>query len=426
MAGRCPLCGQPLPAAISHANLQDRLHKLTSPALAAEKRRLKDEFEAHLIADREMARQRAERRVEQDLRAARERAQRAEEKKEQEVRRLKRTYSERLARESKSAKREAQNEVRKQLLEAEKRATDAEDQRQDAEDQRQKEVARVRREMATRVDKESKAKMEKFLEERRKEKLRDEGEKERLRRDVDDLRRKLENQSGEQLGAEAELDLLTELRRAFPGDKVDPVGRGIKGADIVHEVRESGRIVGQIVYESKNTSGWNKAFIAQAKKYQTQYETPHVIIVTRVLPPKQKGLCVVRGIPIIQKHMAVPLVTVIREGIIEIARLRLSGRSRDEKSQELYQYIVGDRFGTRFREIADGISSLREQQRKERTWHENVWETEKKTHERIEGRHREVEAQIRAIVGRGSNGASRKPAAKSEEWAADLINLRHA
>jgi hypothetical protein len=419
MPGRCPLCGQPLPAAISHAKLKDRLHKLTSPALAAEKRRMRDEFEAHLVADREIARQRAERRVEQDLRAARERAQRAEEKKEQEVRRLKKAYSERLVRDSKSARREAQNEARKQLLEAEKRANDAED-------RRQKEVERVRREMASRVEKESKTKMEKFLEERRKEKLRDEGEKERLRRDVDDLRRKLENQSGEQLGAEAELDLLTELRRAFPSDKLDPVGRGVKGADIVHKVRENGKVVGQVIYESKNTSGWNKGFIVQAKKYQTQYETPHVIIVTRVLPPKQKGLCIVKGIPIVQKHMAVPLVTVIREGIVEIGRLRLSGRSRDEKSQELYQYIVGDRFGTRFREIADGISSLREQQRKERTWHENAWETETKTHERIEGRHREVEAQIRAIVGRGSNGASHKLAAKSEEWPDDLINLHHA
>ena len=66
------------------------------------------------------------------------------------------------------------------------------------------------------------------------------------------------------------------------------------------------------------------------------------------------------------------MATIVREGIIEIARLGLSGRSRDEKSQELYNYIVGDKFRTRFREIADGISLLREQQDKERTWHERV------------------------------------------------------
>jgi hypothetical protein len=119
-------------------------------------------------------------------------------------------------------------------------------------------------------------------------------------------------------------------------------------------------------------ASWHASFIAQAKKYQTHYETPHVIVVTRVFPKKQKGLCVLKGIPITEKCAAVSLATIVREGIIEIARLGLSGRSRDEKSQELYNYIVGDKFRTRFREIADGISLLREQQDKERTWHERV------------------------------------------------------
>ena len=112
--------------------------------------------------------------------------------------------------------------------------------------------------------------------------------------------------------------------------------------------------------------------------------------------------------------MAVPLAAVIREGVIDIAKLRLSGKFRDEKSQELFEYIVGDKFCTRFREMAEGVASLREQQQKERTWHENAWQAEAKIHERIENRHREVDAQIRAIVRRGSNGRSSKFAAESE------------
>jgi hypothetical protein len=197
-----------------------------------------------------------------------------------------------------------------------------------------------------------------------------------------------------QLGDEAELDLLKVLRDTFcPNDKVERIGRAVRGADILHHVIDDGKTVGYIVYESKNTGGWNKTFVTQAKKYQTLYNTPHVIIVTRSFPPKQKGFCVDKGIAIIEKRAAVALAKIIREGIIEIARLRLSGRSRDAKSYELYEYIVGDRFRTRFRDISDCVSSLREQQKKERTWHENAWETETKLHEQIDGRHREVEAQ---------------------------------
>jgi hypothetical protein len=406
------------------------LQKLSSPALAAEKKKLRDQFEAHLIANREVARQKAERQVARDLREAQERAQRAEAEKEQGLKRLKKEYSERLDRQSESARREAESRVRKQLLDAEKRAKEADDQRRrgveqarkDTEARLQKEVERAVR-LATH---ENGIAVENLQAAREKDKLRHEADRAKLQGKLDDLSRKLDRQSGEQLGAEAELDLLTELRHNFcPNDKIERIGRGVRGADIVHEVREEGKIVGRIVYESKNTGDWHNSFLGQAKKYQTQYETPHVVVVTRALPSKQKGFCVAKGIPIIEKHMAVPLVTVIREGIIEIARLRLSGKSRDEKSKEVYEYIVGDKFGTRFREIAEGVSSLREQQKKERTWHENAWQAESKTHEQIEGRHREVEAQIRAIVRPGTNGTPYKPTTKSEGWPDDLANAPH-
>jgi len=127
----------------------------------------------------------------------------------------------------------------------------------------------------------------------------------------------------------------------------------VKGADIVHEVMDGSKVVGRIIYESKNTSIWQNGFIAQAKKYQTQYETPHVLIVTRVFPSKRKGLCVVRDIPVVERRTAVALATIIREGVIEIAKLRLSGKFHDEKSQELFEYIVGHKFCTRFREMAE-------------------------------------------------------------------------
>jgi hypothetical protein len=172
-----------------------------------------------------------------------------------------------------------------------------------------------------------------------------------LQGQLDNLSRKLEKQSGEQLGAEAELDLFTELKHAFPGDRIERIGRGVKGADIVHQVMDGTKVAGRIIYESKNTSDWTKSFIAQAKKYQTQYETPHVLIVSRVFPSKEKGLCVVKDIPVVERRTAVALATVIREGVIEIAKLKLSGKFHDEKSQELFEYIVGDKFCTRFREM---------------------------------------------------------------------------
>ncbi len=335
----------------------------------------------------------------------------------------------RLAAETESAKREAERGVKKQLLDAEKRVKNADDRRQREVEQARKEVEnRLEKEVARNVRlsaRENEAKLEKLQAERERDKVRYEANSAKLQGQLDDLSRKLEKQSGEQLGSEAELDLFTELRHAFPDDKIERIGRGVKGADIVHEVMDGTKVVGRIIYESKNTLNWQNGFIAQAKKYQTQYETPHVLIVTRVFPSKEKGLCVVKEIPVVERRTAVALATVIREGVIEIAKLRLSGKFHDEKSQELFEYIVGDKFCTRFREMAENIASLREQQQKARTWHENAWQAESKIHERIEGRHREVDAQIRAIVRGSSRGEKLKVAPGSETWEGAVNGGRH-
>ncbi len=417
MPGECPLCRQPLPEAIDEEELQSRIQKLTSPALAEEKKKLKEEFEAQLVAEREIARQRAERQFQRELREAKERADRAEQDKDREVKRMQKDFTDRIAAEAETAKREAERGVKKQLADTEKRAKDAEDRVEKEIDKARKEVeSRVGKEMSATLrlaTRENEAKLGKLQAERERDKIRHEGELAKTQGKLDDLSRKLEKQTGEQLGAEAELDLFTELLHAFPDDKIERIGRGVTGADIVHHVMDGTKIAGRIVYESKNTLSWQNGFIAQAKKYQTQYETPHVMIVSRVFPSKHKGFCVVKEIPVVEKRVAIALATMIRDGVIELAKLRLSGKFHDEKSQELFEYVIGDKFCTRFREIAESVASLREQQQKARTWHENAWLAEAKIHDRLGNRHREIDAQIRAIVGRGTNGKAMKLAARS-------------
>lgn len=116
--------------------------------------------------------------------------------------------------------------------------------RKEVEDRLEKEVTKSVR-LATR---ENQAKLEKLQTEREREKVRHEADTARVQGKLDDLSRKLEKQSGEQLGAEAELDLFTELRHAFPNDKIERIGRGVKGADIVHQIMDGTKVAGRIVY----------------------------------------------------------------------------------------------------------------------------------------------------------------------------------
>jgi hypothetical protein len=373
MPGRCPLCGQALPHALNSDELKSRIQKLATPALALEKKKLSQEFESRLGKEIEKAGRAAHLQHERELRAATERARIA----------AKRDFDKQLM----SARRDAENRMKRELAQSIK-------------------VKSAQNE----------TKLAKLQSDRERDRLRYEAESARLQGKLDDLSRKLEKQSGEQHGSEGELDLFTNLRQAFPHDRIQRITRGVKGADILHEIVEGTKVVGKVVYESKNTTTWQQSFIAQAKKYQTQYETPNVIVVSRVFPAKQKGFCIVKGIPVVATQMAVPLATVVREGVVEIARLRLSGTQSSEKSHELYDYIVGDKFCTRFREMAECIESLRDFQQKERTWHENVWHTESTIHDRIASRHREVDAHIRTIVRGTPRYEGSKLSSHSEPW----------
>jgi hypothetical protein len=96
--------------------------------------------------------------------------------------------------------------------------------------------------------------------------------------------------------------------------------------------------------------------------------------------------------------MAVALAAILREGIAEIGKLRLSNAARGDKAQELFDYVVSDEFATRFRQIRDNVEALREQQDKERDWHENSWQKQTSLFDQIESRRREVETRIKSIT----------------------------
>jgi hypothetical protein len=374
----CPLCGQPVQK-LDEEELQKRVEKLAFPLIRQEKKVLEQTFENRLEAEKRAIHLAAEKQ-------------------------LKSEYEAKLLQERKAGIAAAEKTFAAKLADAQKKASDAERKFNE-----RIEAARI--DLQRKLEKQNTAtiqqavrtaekRFEKSETEKERERLRFEAEKTRLQDQLSKLSRKLENQSQEDLGEDGERDLAMLLRQAFNGDRIERIGRGVKGADIVHSVMDGARLCGTIIYESKNVSTWNNAFVSQAKKYQTQYETPYVVIVSTVFPNKQKSMCICDGIPVASLRTAVPLATVMRNGILEIAQLKVSDVARDEKSKELFDYVISDKFGTRFREIAESIEGLREQQRKERTWHENAWESRTTLHERLDSRHREISAQIRSITNR--------------------------
>ncbi|MFL6211367.1 MAG: hypothetical protein ACJ74W_21140 [Pyrinomonadaceae bacterium] len=340
MNRRCPLCNQELPPSFDDKRLQAQIKQLAAPEISREARRLADE-------------------------------------------------------QVDEAQRKVELKYRKQLQQA---------QRDVAEANRRKErdIERVRREAEKQakntIAQQSHARLERLQHDHEQERARHNRETEQLRRKFEEVSRKLEKQTSEQLGSQAEVNLFAELRAAFPGDHIEQVHRGAKGADIIHDVMDGSKQLGRIVYESKNGSTWQNGFVTNAKQYQTRYNTPYVLIVTRTFPRGERGLCTRKDIPIIEPRMACSLAAILRDGIAEIGNMRLSNTARNGKAQELFNYVLSDDFTTRFRQIRESVQELREQQNRERDWHENVWQAQARLHNQIDSRRRDIEEQIKTIT----------------------------
>lgn len=223
-------------------------------------------------------------------------------------------------------------------------------------------------------------------------------EMDQMKRKLEEACRKADKLTSDQLGNQAEVNLYAELRAEFPGDNIEQVRHGAKGADIIHDVMDGNKKMGRIIYESKNVSTWQNEFVNKAKRCQTQYNTPYVLIVTRMFPRRKRGICIVKDIPVVEPRMAIALAAIIREGIAEIGRMRLSNTARGDKAADLFNYVLSDEFVTRFRQIRESVQSLREQQNKERDWHENAWQTHTKLYDQIDSRRRDIEERIKAIT----------------------------
>lgn len=335
MSKRCPVCGQTLPQEMNAAQLHRGLEKIGAAATNKMRRDLEQQFSQRL-ADKEA-----------DLR--------------------------------RRAIKDAQKTLRAEVAAAQR------NERRDAKDTLKEAIRQSRREIALVKERGAKEHAQHIA------------ENARLKNMIDNLSQKLERQASDQMGEIGEVELYTLLKKTFPTDNIQRIAKGVRGADILQKVISNGKEVGRIVYECKNVSTWQTEFIAKAKHYRAEYQTPWVIIAARTLPRRQKWFAVEKTIPVIDFRLTVKLAEIMRSAVIEIGQLRTSHIGREAKADQMFTYILSDHFVSRFKSVAEATTALREHQQKEQRWHRESWAKQGHLYNDIEQGHDEIVAQIRAI-----------------------------
>jgi len=217
----------------------------------------------------------------------------------------------------------------------------------------------------------------------------------------EDLRRKLQQGSQQTQGEVLELEFENSLKKAFPDDLVKPVPKGIRGADIVQEVRNShGRTCGVIIWEMKNTKNWTDGWVTKLKEDQRAIKADVAVLVSAVLPKEINNFGLYHGIWVTGQSYLIGLATALRINLEQIFSTKLSTIGKNEKMEIMFSYLTGPEFTQRVEGIVEAFSAMQEDVEREKRWFSVKWAKQEKNIRRVIDQTHGMYGDLQSIVGK--------------------------
>lgn len=217
-------------------------------------------------------------------------------------------------------------------------------------------------------------------------------EKMELQKQLDDTKKLLEeaqrksNQKSQQMQGEVlELDLENMLRLAFPQDEIEPVGKGVTGADIRQIVKSPrGRVCGVILWESKRTKEWRDVWISKLKEDLRSEKANIPVIVSSELPKEAKGGFGQKdGVLICSHALSIPIAAMLRKNLLDVEYQKAVSENRGDKAELLYTYVTSHEFRQQVENVMEVHHEIQEQIIKERVSFEKFWKQREAQAQRI-------------------------------------------
>jgi hypothetical protein len=223
-----------------------------------------------------------------------------------------------------------------------------------------------------------------------------------MKRVIDDLQRKSQQGSQEMQGEVLEIDIQAALERQFPHDLIRPVPKGMTGADLIQDVRDTSLAAcGQIIWEVKNTKHWQPAWLDKLKADQRESGAALAILVSVALPEGVRGFAQMNGVWITDLAHYPMLALALRDQLQQVAFARAAGQGKNEKMELLYQYLAGDEFRHRIEAIVEAFTAMRAQLDRERRAMQRHWAEREKQIERVIASTTGMYGALQGIIGQG-------------------------
>lgn len=201
---------------------------------------------------------------------------------------------------------------------------------------------------------------------------------------TEEMVRRQEQGSMQLQGEVHEIALEDLLRSTFPFDTVDEVGKGVKGADAIHIIRNSlGQTCGKIIYESKRTKAFSNDWIDKLKHDMRNTQADLAVIVTETMPKDMDRFGMREGVWICSFAEAKSLAFVLRDSLIKIYAAQASQENKGDKMSMLYAYLTGVEFKQQIEAIVEGFTELQEGIQREKNAMAKIWKEREKQLEKV-------------------------------------------
>jgi hypothetical protein len=222
-----------------------------------------------------------------------------------------------------------------------------------------------------------------------------------LLKQIAELQQKVEQGSQQVQGEALELEIEEELRRTFPTDLIEPVPAGTRGADIVQKVfTTSGQSCGSIVWETKRTKDWSDGWIGKLKEDQGRLNGDAAVLVSKALPEGVRSFSIDRGVVISTFACALPVASLVRLRLLEVARQKRVDQTSPEIREDLYRYLTSPEFVSRVENIVLPLAAMKEDLESERRALETRWRKRAREIEKAERSIGGIYGDLQGIVGR--------------------------
>jgi hypothetical protein len=201
---------------------------------------------------------------------------------------------------------------------------------------------------------------------------------------ANEMKRKAEQGSMQLQGESQELALEELLSTSFPFDRIEEVGKGVRGADCIQVVRNNlGAECGRIIWESKRAENFGGEWIEKLKADMRSMGADMAILVTRRYPKDMDCFGEKDGVWICSFSEAKALASVLRDGIFRIYNASKSQENKGDKMNMLYSYLTSPEFAEQWKAIREGFLSMKMSIQKERDAMERLWKAREKQLEKV-------------------------------------------